>query len=68
MMDREERSVICTYSTNLSSQTSALGIATAFSKGMQSTLLTTLIKPYIFIEIKIEDKYPVLFNFQNTKN
>lgn len=38
MMDREERSVICTYSTNLSSQNSAFGIATAFSKGRQSTL------------------------------
>lgn len=37
MMDREERSVVCTYSANLSSQNSALGVATAFSKGLQST-------------------------------
>uniref|UniRef100_A0A3Q1FB83 Midasin AAA ATPase 1 n=1 Tax=Acanthochromis polyacanthus TaxID=80966 RepID=A0A3Q1FB83_9TELE len=33
MMDREERSVICTCAINLSAQNSALRIATAFSKG-----------------------------------
>uniref|UniRef100_A0A665VA47 Midasin n=1 Tax=Echeneis naucrates TaxID=173247 RepID=A0A665VA47_ECHNA len=33
MMDREERSVICTCAVNLSAQNSALRIATAFSKG-----------------------------------
>ncbi|XP_011610045.2 midasin isoform X2 [Takifugu rubripes] len=33
LMDREERSVICTYSANLSPQSSALGTATAFNKG-----------------------------------
>ncbi|XP_034060418.1 LOW QUALITY PROTEIN: midasin [Gymnodraco acuticeps] len=33
MTDREERSVICTCAINLSSQSSALRIATAFSKG-----------------------------------
>lgn len=36
MMDREERSVICTFSANLSSQNSVLGITTAFSKGRQT--------------------------------
>ncbi|KAK2856665.1 hypothetical protein Q5P01_005400 [Channa striata] len=33
MMDREERSVICTCAVNLSAQNCALRIATAFSKG-----------------------------------
>lgn len=33
MMDREERSVICTCASNLSAQNCALRIATAFSKG-----------------------------------
>ncbi|XP_036943295.1 midasin isoform X1 [Acanthopagrus latus] len=33
LMDREERSVICTCAINLSAQNSALRIATAFSKG-----------------------------------
>jgi len=33
MTDREERSVICTCAINLSAQSCALRIATAFSKG-----------------------------------
>lgn len=38
MMDREERSVICTCAINLSAQNCALRIATAFSKGMHRTV------------------------------
>lgn len=38
MMDREERSVICSCAINLSAQNCALRIATAFSKGMHSKL------------------------------
>lgn len=34
MMDREERSVVCTCAVNLSGPNSVLQIATAFSKGM----------------------------------
>ncbi|XP_069561962.1 midasin [Brachyistius frenatus] len=33
MLDREERSVICSYTMNLSAHSSALRLATAFSKG-----------------------------------
>ncbi len=38
MMDREERSVVCTCAINVSVQNCALRIATAFSKGTQHTL------------------------------
>lgn len=33
LTDREERSVVCTCAVNLSAQSSALRVATAFSKG-----------------------------------
>lgn len=33
LTDREERSVVCTCAVNLSGQSSALRVATAFSKG-----------------------------------